>query len=69
MTTAFILGKDVDRCVEFSVRCDRAWLAADLTALYIFALETTEKETDVLASLTLIEELAEHLDTGDHGLL
>jgi hypothetical protein len=50
------------------VRGDRARLAADLAALDVLALDAAEQESDVLASLALVEELAEHLDAGDDGL-
>ena len=65
MTAALFLGQDVDLGLELRVRRDRARLGANLAALDVLALHTAEQETDVVARLTLIEELAEHLDAGD----
>ena len=39
----------------------RARLAQHLTPLHIFLLRATQQGTDVVARLTLVEELAEHL--------
>src|SRR3954468_9053986 len=66
---ALLLREDVDLGVEFRVRLDRARLGDDLTALDVLTLQTTQEQADVVASLALVEELAEHLDAGDHGLL
>jgi hypothetical protein len=43
-------------------------LAKHLTALDVFALDTAQQRADVVARLALIEQLAEHLDTGAGGL-
>ena len=68
VTATLILGKDVDLRLELGVRGDRAGLAADLTALNVLTLGATQQHADVLARLALVEQLAEHLDTGDGGL-
>src|SRR5207237_6094692 len=65
VTTALFLRQDVDLSLELRVRRDRARLRQDLTALDVLALHTAEQKADVVARLTLIEELAEHLDAGD----
>src|SRR5205085_400730 len=65
VTTALFLRQDVDLSLELRVRRDRARLRQDLTALDVLALNTAEQKADVVARLTLIEELAEHLDAGD----
>src|SRR4029077_17871281 len=44
-------------------------LGANLAALDVFALHAAEQEADVIARLSLIEQLAEHLDAGDDLLL
>ncbi len=44
-------------------------LARDLTPLDVFLLRATQQGADVVAGPTLVEELAEHLDAGDDGLL
>ena len=43
-------------------------LIDDLAALDVLALDAADEQTDVLAGLTLVEQLAEHLDAGDGGL-
>src|SRR5690606_2028126 len=44
-------------------------LAENLAALNLSAVDTTDQGTNVVASLARIEQLAEHFDTGDGGLL
>ena len=46
-----------------------ARLDHDHAALDVLALGATKQQTDVLAGLALVEELAEHLDTGDRRAL
>ena len=60
-----VLGQDVDLRLELGVRGDRAGLHDDLAALDVLALGATKEQTDVLAGLALVEQLAEHLDAGD----
>src|SRR5258705_460446 len=43
----------------------RARLRATLAALDVLALHTAEQKADVVARLTLVEKLAEHLHAGD----
>ena len=50
------------------MRGDRARLGDDLAALDVLTLGATQEQADVLARTTLVEELAEHLDTGDRRL-
>src|SRR5687768_16725362 len=69
VTTTLFLGQDVDLGLELRVRGDRAGLGANLAALDVLALDTAEQEADVVARLTLVEELAEHLDARDDLLL
>ncbi len=45
------------------------WLGQNLAALDVFALDTAEQETGVVASLTLVEDLLEHFNTGNDDLL
>src|SRR5450830_359729 len=40
----------------------------DLAALDVLTLRATQQQTDVLAGLRVVEQLAEHLDAGDRGL-
>src|ERR1700740_3633 len=69
VTTALFLGEDVGLSLELGVRLDRAGLAQHLAALDFLALGAAEQRTDVVAGLALIEQLAEHFDAGDDGLL
>src|SRR5688500_16761702 len=69
VTAALFLRQDVDLGLELRVRGDRARLGANLAALDVLALDTAEQEADVVARLTLVEELAEHLDARDDLLL
>src|SRR6185312_12075439 len=54
--------------LELRVRLHRAGLAEHLAALDFLALGAAQQATDVVASLALIEQLAEHFDAGDNGL-
>src|SRR6478672_81889 len=69
VTTAFFLGQDVSLSLELGVRLDRTRLRQHLAALDFLALGTAEQRTDVVAGLALIEQLAEHFDARDDGLL
>src|SRR5690606_7250810 len=60
--------QDVRLALELGVRGGGARLHDDLAALDILALDATNQQTDVVARLALVEQLAEHLDTGDRGL-
>src|SRR5262249_13138199 len=69
VTAALFLGEDVSLSLELGGRLDRAGLAQHLAALDVLALGAAEQRADVVAGLTLIEQLAEHFDAGDGGLL
>src|SRR5918998_1219827 len=68
VTATLVLREDVDRTLEVGVRGDRTRLHDDLTALDVLALDAAEQQTDVVAGLALVEQLAEHLDAGDGRL-
>jgi len=68
-STAFILAQDIDVAFELHVRSDRAGLGDDLTALDFLALDAAKEKSNVVASLTLIHRLLEHLNAGNDGLL
>lgn len=68
VTTTLILGKDVKRSEELSVRLDRARLADDHTTLNILTADTTEEKTRVVTSLRLVARLLESLNVGNLGL-
>ena len=64
MTAALFLGEDVDLALELGVRGNATGLAENLAADDVLALDATEQTADVVASLGLVEQLAEHLDAG-----
>src|SRR3954451_3899752 len=67
VTAALLLLEDVDLGLVLRVRRDGARLAQHLAALDLLALGATQQAADVVAGLALVEDLAEHLDTGDDG--
>ena len=64
MTSALFLVQDIDFALELAMRRDGAGLGQNLTALDIVAFDAAQEHADVVASLTLIEDFTEHLDTG-----
>src|SRR3954468_17624338 len=64
VTATLLLLQDVDLGLELRVRRDRAGLAEDLPALDLLALGAAQEAADVVARLTLVQDLAEHLDAG-----
>ena len=69
MAPALFLRQHVHFRLEVRVRRDRAGLCQHLSALHAFALDATQETADIIARLTLIEQLAEHLDARNGGLL
>src|SRR4029079_3242642 len=68
VAATFLLLEAVHLRGELGVRRERARLAENLAALDLLALGTAEQTADVVARLTLVEDLAEHLDAGDDRL-
>ncbi len=66
VTTTFFFLQNIDLSLEFGVRSDGLGFGNNLTTLHFLLVNTTEEKTYVIAGLTLREELAEHLNTGDH---
>ena len=64
MTAAFFLCQDVGFCHELLVWLHRAWLAENLATLNSVTVNTAKQRADVVASLALIEQLAEHFNAG-----
>src|SRR5690606_11575476 len=60
--------EDVRFGLELFVRRDRTRLGQNLAALDFLFLRATKKRADVVARLTVVEKLAEHLHTRNHGL-
>ncbi len=69
MTATLLLGEDVDLALELGVRGNAAGLAENLAADDLLALDTAKQAADVIASLSLVEELTEHLDAGADRVL
>src|SRR5450759_731158 len=68
VTATFCLGQDIDLCLELRVRGNGTGLADDLPTAHFVVLDATEQQTNVIACLTVVEQLVEHLDAGDNGL-
>ncbi len=66
---ALVLREDVDLGLEVRVRRDRAGLGQHLAALDLLTLRPAEQRAGVVARLREVEELVEHLEAGDDGLL
>src|SRR5215217_8200482 len=64
VTAAFIFRQNVDLAGEVVVRLDRARLGQDLATLDVFTLGAAQQQADVVASLTLVQQLAEHFHAG-----
>src|SRR5690606_34026065 len=64
VTATLFLRQDIGFGNKLGVRLARTWLAQNLTALNVFTANTTNQSTDVVASLALIEQLAEHFNAG-----
>ena len=69
VATTFLFLEDIDLSLELGMRSDGTGLCNDLTTTNFLLVDTTEEETYVVTGLTLIEELAEHFDTGNGGVL
>src|SRR6195952_4002969 len=69
VAAAFVLGQHVDLAREVRVRLDRVRLAQNLATLDVFTLGAAQQDTDVVAGLTLVEQLAEHFHARARRLL
>src|SRR4051812_7617691 len=68
VTATLLLLQAVDLRLVLRMGRDRAGLAEHLPALDLLTLGASQQCADVVAGATLVEDLAEHLDSGDHGL-
>jgi len=64
MTTTLFLSQDIDLALELGMGGDGAWLGDHLTTLNVLAVDTTEQDTGVVTSLTLVQGLLKGFDTG-----
>ena len=69
MTAALVLGQDVHLARELGVGLDGAGLSQNLASLDLLLVDTTQQGAHVVAGLSIVQQLAEHLDAGDDGLL
>jgi len=69
VAATLLLAEGIKRAQELLVRLDAAGLGEDHTTLEVLTLDTTEKDTGVVASLGLVKLLLEHLNTGHNSLL
>ena len=69
MTTTLFLLKYIDGSLELRVRSDGTRMGNDHTTLYFLLVDTAEEQTYIITSLSLIEDLTEHLDASYNGLL
>ena len=60
--------QNVNLTMELGVGIDGAGFAQNLTTFDVSSLNTTEQSTDVIASLSVVQNLTEHFDTGYNGL-
>src|SRR5699024_1239414 len=63
-----VLGQDVDGTVELRVGGGGTRLDDDLTTFHVVALDAAQQQADVVARLTGVEQLTEHLHAGDGRL-
>ena len=68
LTAAFLFGKNVNLTNELGVGLNGAGLAENLAALDVGLVDTTQQGTNVVAGLSVVQQLAEHFDTGNDGL-
>ena len=69
VTAAFLLGQDVHLANELGVGVNGAGSTQNLATLDLLLVDTTQQSADVVASLSVVQQLAEHLDTGNNGFL
>ena len=64
MTTTLFLAENIALSLELGMRGDRLRSGKDLTTLDLLTFDAAQQGADVVASLTFIKQLAEHLNTG-----
>src|SRR5690606_6000189 len=68
VTTTLFFGQNVDLSTKVSVRVDRTRHGQYLTTLYVFTCSTAQLDFHVQSCLTVIKQLAEHLNTHTCGV-
>src|SRR5258705_7083083 len=67
--SAFFFIQDVDFGLELGVRLDRAGFRQHHPALDLILLDAAQQQPDVVTRLAVVQQLPEHFDAGDDGLL
>ena len=67
MTATLVLGQNVHLAGELGVGVDGAGLTQNLATLDVGLGNTAEQSAHVIAGLSVIQSLAEHLQAGDNG--
>ena len=60
MTATFFFAQNVNLCFEFCMRCDGTGFSQNLTSFDFVSLNTTQQNTDVVTSFSLIQQFSEH---------
>ena len=68
VTATFLFLEDVNLGLELGMRSDALRFSNNLTTFHILLVNTTQEETYVVASFTLREKFAEHLNTGNDSV-
>ena len=68
MTAALVLGQNVNLAAELGVGMNGAGLSQNLTSFDLGSLNATEQNAYVIASLSIVQSLSEHLKTGNNNL-
>ena len=63
MTATFIFCQNVNLSCEFCMACYCTWFCKNLTSFDVFSFDTTQQSTDVITSLSFVQEFTEHFDT------
>ena len=69
VTSTFLFLQDINRSLELAVRFHNTRVSEDHTTANFVFVDTTEEQTYVITSLTLVEEFTEHLNAGNDRLL
>src|SRR5687768_16346185 len=69
VSPALFLGQHVNLSRELRVRRDAPGLGQHHPTIHVLLVDSAEEETDVVTSLAVVEQLPEHLDSGDDRLL
>lgn len=67
-TTSFFFSEDIEVAFHISENLLGSWLGDDLTSLDIVSSDTSQEETDIVSSFTVVEGLLESFDSGNGGL-